>query len=174
MISKHVIDAIREKVTDWTKTDVQICNELNAETERNPEPPRYITKPMVPLELFEIIERVGLEAETGGLFSRTRTPKSINRIADWPVLPTIVATIEAQNYNNVLGWLRLALQTDKLIQAEYDACVEYVMARRYGTETYPDPDYRRTISWAEIVLGRPATINDVAAARAEVEHNADD
>lgn len=139
------IAAIRARVSDWTPGDAELADVLNQATEPNPVPQGTVPREM---SVARMMTECNIPvAEMQALIGST-------------LLMAIRGDVAAQDHDGVLTLAQCALIAGHISQATHDTVAAWVQ----GTD--PDPDYRATLSWAEITLGRLVDTDDIAAARA--------
>lgn len=140
----EAIEAIRDRVSDWTPLDAEIAAALNEATEANPEPqgsiPRQIT-----------IERLMAECQV--------PPEEIAALVNSGLLMAIRDDAAAQDRGGLATLAQCALIAGLIEQSTYAT----VLAWLQGTD--PEPDYQPLLSWAELNLGRSVDAGDLAASR---------
>jgi hypothetical protein len=138
--SADAIALIQAKVTDWSPSNQDLADSLNAPAVANPVPQAQVPQPY---HIYDLVS-----ATSAG--KRSTLSQHIGYMQ-----PVVIAQ---DSYH--LGAFTDALALlGEIAQADSDA-MKGVMA-----QTQPDPNWPAQIGWAESNLGRPADALDVAAAR---------
>jgi len=122
---------------DLEQTPRENYDRLSALLVENPTPASEITKPMVPIEMFGQVEALS----------------SKKALVDMgAVLVEIKGQIEQQDHPAAIEWLQVLVTAEKVTPEEYAALEAYIVARRDGTATMPDPAHPAEIPWAHAHL----------------------
>jgi len=131
-----------ESGLDWTQSDQEIANGLNALTVDNPETQQNVPKP------YSMQDVMGQLNDS--TIKTVRSEGNMSAIAD---------AVRENDDSRVLTWASAYKQTGDLSDTEYSDIESIV------TATHPDPNYESTLNWAQETLGRSLDANDISESR---------
>lgn len=145
-ISSQAVEMIRSFVSSrdggWTESNEAVAAAANEPTTANPAPRPVVPTPYTYDDLLAVI-----------------SDATAARLIALPSLPAIVEAVNSGDLAACARWIS-SLVRGGVVTIEEAAAIQAVVAA-----VEPDPAWPPLVSWAESVLGRPATIADVQAAR---------
>jgi hypothetical protein len=140
--SSEAIQAIRQRVSDWSATDADIAESLNSETEPNPEPQQDVPRRLTKM----------------GVLSLLSTENQV-KVLNYPNLDLVYRSFDAQDHESCVSWVQALYLTGNISQVEAGMCIAHI------TATEPDPKYSATVPAPTLWLGRLVDAWDVQSAR---------